>query len=146
MIVLGIDPGAVTGWALVQTEPNNVAVGEFPTWTGVGALLDAQPDVVVVEAFRLYPWARSEMTWNSFVPCEVIGVIKYLACEHNIPIVQQSAAQGKSFKLHLTNKYSKHMHDALRHALVYLRGQGKFPPGTRDWIQEELISTVGALR
>ena len=54
------------------------------------------PTHIVYETFNLYPgMARNgTMNWNSFYPCEVIGVIKYLAQRKGLPIYSSITSHG----------------------------------------------------
>lgn len=53
--------------------------------------------MVVIESFKLYPGKAQSMAWNSFYPCEVIGVIKYICSIKNIPWIEQAPSVKKYF-------------------------------------------------
>lgn len=126
MIVLAFDPGGSTGWCVIDSEYTLIASGEIPDWHGVKDLFNThQPDVVVYETFQLYAWKAQSLSWNTFVPCEAIGVIKFIAEELQIPCVGQGPAERKWFtddRLKTFNMVppSKHAKDAIRHALYFL--------------------------
>lgn len=127
MIVLAFDPGQTTGYAVLSTDGEYQVLGSFAEWYLVDALMGSyEPDVVVIEQFRLYPYAARSKVWSDFPTVEVIGVIKYLAERHSIPFVMQSAADVKVINLVYTKqkKGDRHAYSALRHALLYLRRQG----------------------
>jgi len=87
-----------------------------------------QPDVVVVEEFRLYPWTAKSLGWDSMRPSQIIGAIKAWVsrCGHEVELVEQPASVRKPAQAH-TRKMEKspmfrgkpHARDALRHAVWY---------------------------
>jgi len=128
--VLAIDPGKTTGWAFVVGGAYDG--GLFASWSGVDILLDTfQPDVVVVESFRLFPHMAKTLIGSTFPTVEVIGVVKYLAKLRDIPLVLQEPSEARQIRrfpprecLPIKRKLSPHEKSALRHALLYLRRQG----------------------
>jgi len=127
MIVLAFDPGETTGYAVLSSDRETFVMGSFEGWSLVRALMGSYlPDVVVVEQYKLYPYAARSQVWSSFPTVEVIGVIKYLAERHSIPVVEQSAADAKFVNVKRTKekKGDRHAYSALRHALLHLRRQG----------------------
>lgn len=96
--VLAFDPGESTGWCFRNTSGgytggtlprNHETVGRF--------LVEHNPNVVVIERFNLYPGMAKSLAWNSFYPCEVIGVIKYECMLLGIPCVEQAPGVKKYF-------------------------------------------------
>lgn len=94
--ILCLDPGESTGWVLGEADRairggtcrrNHLEVAQL--------ILDEKPDIIVLERFNLYPGMAKSLAWNSFYPCEVIGVIKYVAMTMNIPIVEQAPSVKK---------------------------------------------------
>lgn len=94
--ILCLDPGESTGWVLGTEEKairggtckrNHLEVAQL--------LIDEKPDVIVLERFNLYPGMAKSLAWNSFYPCEVIGVIKYIAMSTDVPIVEQAPSVKK---------------------------------------------------
>lgn len=94
--ILCLDPGESTGWVLGNEEKairggtckrNHLEVAQL--------ILDEHPDIIVLERFNLYPGMAKSLAWNSFYPCEVIGVIKYVAMRMDIPIVEQAPSVKK---------------------------------------------------
>lgn len=94
--ILCLDPGESTGWVL-GTEERAIRGGTCPrNHVEVARLIQCEaPDVIVLERFNLYPGMAKSLAWNSFYPCEVIGVIKYIAMKYNIPIVEQAPSVKK---------------------------------------------------
>ena len=94
--ILCLDPGESTGWVLGTEEGairggtckrNHLEVAQL--------LIDEHPDIIVLERFNLYPGMAKSLAWNSFYPCEVIGVIKYMAMTADVPIVEQAPSVKK---------------------------------------------------
>ena len=95
------------------------------------------PHIVVIERFNLYPQMAKSLAWNSFYPCEVIGVIKYVCTELNIPIVEQAPSVKKYFGGFKSDweqvkqtpgfKLTEHVKDAYQHLKYFERnGLKKF--------------------
>lgn len=94
--ILCLDPGESTGWVL-GTEEQAIRGGTCKrNHLEVAQLIkDEKPDIIVLERFNLYPGMAKSLAWNSFYPCEVIGVIKYLAMLLEIDIVEQAPSVKK---------------------------------------------------
>ncbi len=86
--ILVLDPGNHTGW-LFRDEQGNLSAGTLDAnHLRVGRfILNLRPDIIVYETFQLYPSRAAKMNWNSFYPCEVIGVIKFCAMLRGIQLV-----------------------------------------------------------
>lgn len=95
-LILALDPGESTGWVL-GTEERAIRGGTCKrNHLEVAQLIkDERPDIIVLERFNLYPGMAKSLAWNSFYPCEVIGVIKYLAMCMGITIVEQAPSVKK---------------------------------------------------
>lgn len=125
MKILAIDPGETTGIVLMDT--NNLGSLQGATvhlWNRIDLIMQEMgPDVVVMEAWRLYPHMAKIMIGNEFLPVQVIGVVRYLAETGHIPVVQQTAAQAKDIRpSEIPASISDpHLRDAWRHAEVYRR-------------------------
>lgn len=159
--VLCLDPGEHTGWVVAQWNAFNVWRGnEFVrkehkvTLRGGTAHKDHkavaelfhewQPDIVVMERFNLYPGMAKSLSWNSFYPCEVIGVIRYL-CECREPLSSiKLVEQAPSIKKYAgglgqdwvelrtlyksigkIDEITEHTKDAYLHWKYFLRQQGQ---------------------
>lgn len=94
--VLTLDPGESTGWCFREVD-GMLQGGTLPkNHTEVANLIiNLHPDVVVLESFHLYPGKAKSLSWNSFYPCEVIGVIKYVCDTHNIKWLEQAPSVKK---------------------------------------------------
>jgi len=134
MRVAGVDPGRKkTGMVLLELEEDGlgcrVAV-EAASIEEVLYYLDLwQPDVVVIEAFRLYPWRSRALGWDPMLPSQIIGAVKAWASRREcaVQVVEQPASVRKLARLH-TGQLEKlplfrgkpHARDALRHAVWYV--------------------------
>jgi hypothetical protein len=124
--LLSFDPGETTGWAFFA-DAELKCFGQTGDLKEIrNLILDAAPDRIVYEAFRLYPWKSAHLSWSNFPAAEVIGVIKSTALEMSIPVIEQSASQGKTFftdqklKILGIDVGKRHARDAIRHAAYYL--------------------------
>lgn len=130
--ILSLDPGESTGWSF-GTEDGATSGGTCPKdHTAVARLIqEIKPDIIVLERFNLYPGMAKSLAWNSFYPCEVIGVIKYLAMTMDILIVEQAPSVKKyagdiqkykdwqCIKISC-NKVTEHTKDAYQHFRYFL--------------------------
>lgn len=131
MLIAGVDPGEKTGMVLLELSDKLScrAVVEALSIEDVLRYLDYwQPNVLVVEEFRLYPWMARSLGWNPMQPSQVIGAIKawVAKCGYEIEYIEQPASVRKPAQTH-TRKMEKspmfrgkpHARDALRHAVWY---------------------------
>ena len=133
--ILVFDPGESTGWCFQDRDgrvtggtckKNHMEVAE--------RIQLLRPDIVVFERFNLYPQMAKSLAWNSFYPCEVIGVIKYLCMRYSIPTVEQAPSIKKYFggfksdweqlKM-LSQDVTEHTKDAYMHYRYFLRNGAK---------------------
>lgn len=96
--ILALDPGESTGWAF-RTAEGRALGGTCPKdHLAVAQLIeDLNPDIVVLERFNLYPHMSKSLAWNSFYPCEVIGVIKLIAMRNGMTLVEQAPSVKKYY-------------------------------------------------
>lgn len=125
MKILAIDPGETTGVVLMDTDNLGSLQGAtVHLWDRIDLIIQEMvPDVLVFEAWRLYPHMAKIMIGNEFLPVQVIGVLRYLAEKHHIPVVLQTAAQAKGIKpSEIPQSISgPHLRDAWCHAEYYRR-------------------------
>lgn len=96
--ILVFDPGESTGWC--WQSPAGLVYGGTArkNHLEVARLIQTvQPDIVVLERFNLYPQMAKSLSWNSFYPCETIGVIKLVCMEMSVPFVEQAPSIKKYF-------------------------------------------------
>lgn len=139
MRILALDPGLTTGSCILDIDtryqyiPINsdcsklvVSAEELKDIHAIKDMIDKyKPEVIVFEEYRLYDTKASSKIGSDFQEVQLIGQIKLVAEQLQIPIHNQMAVQAKKFytdkKLKELNLYkiSKHVRDALRHALYF---------------------------
>lgn len=96
--ILALDPGESTGWCFQAVSGTVYGGTARKDHLEVAQLIRiARPDIVVLERFNLYPQMAKALSWNSFYPCETIGVIKVVCMELRIPVVEQAPSVKKYF-------------------------------------------------
>lgn len=140
MRIMTFDPGESTGWCVYDTHSKFIDGGTLIKQHTVvaEAIARYKPDVVVYESFKLYPGKAKSLSWNSFYPCEVIGVIKYICMENAIPMEEQAPSVKKyagGFRerwVELQQRLkddgwpvTEHVKDAYLHLEYYLRFKRK---------------------
>ena len=130
--ILALDPGESTGWVFCDGDADLLG-GTIPKDHGKVATLIQQmsPDIIVVERFNLFPHMAKHMTWNTFYPCEVIGVIKYIASMLSIIVCEQAPADKKFAGGYAQDWYnmkgaynlSEHTKDAYLHLKYFMRNR-----------------------
>lgn len=142
MRILVFDPGENTGWVEAEYDESGLRTNltggtAVRDHAKVAELFDIfNPTHIVYETFNLYPgMARNgTMNWNSFYPCEVIGVIKYLAQRKGLPIYGQSPSikkysgglQQDWVVLRERCAATEHMKDAYLHLKYFERNNKDF--------------------
>lgn len=126
MKILVFDPGESTGWVFSDTKTGKLEGGtSVRDHREIGNLIEKyMPDVIVYETFKLYPGLAKELAWNTFYPCEVIGVIRYFALLLNIKLVNQDAAVKKFAgitNIDYPRHWTVHTKDAHMHLMYYRR-------------------------
>lgn len=130
--IVGLDPGETTG-ACVFDGTSLVKAEQLKTKSMPEAAIIVQeflnsqmPDLIVMEEYRVYAWKASSHSGSSVHTLRLIGAIQYIAHIMNIPIVFQSAGEGKGFctdeKLKDWGFYQvakRHANDAIRHVTHY---------------------------
>ena len=135
--VLVFDPGESTGWCFRDRDGRVVGGTCGKHHREVAERIQVLgPDIVVFERFNLYPQMAKSLAWNSFYPCEVIGVIRYLCDRYEIPIVEQAPSVKKYFGgfqqdweqlKDLSSNVTEHTKDAYQHLKYFERnGERKF--------------------
>lgn len=144
--ILALDPGESTGWCARSWAVRGSQPGAYEYSGGTlpkdhqrvaGLIRQWAPQIVVLERFNLYPQMAKSLAWNSFYPCEVIGVIKYMCAEMSIQVVEQAPSVKKYFggfqpdweqvKETPDFKLTEHVKDAYQHLKYFERnGLKKF--------------------
>lgn len=141
--LFAIDPGETCGWAVFRgghlsisgqqeittMKDSRLEVG--PLWD---LIMQWQPNIVVMEGYRVYASKAAAHTWNALYTPKLIGAMEAVCDFRGIPVVIQMASV-KAFctndKLKAWGFYQKaqpHAIDAIRHGCYYLlfheRGKG----------------------
>lgn len=137
--VLVFDPGDHTGWVFRDTDGRVTGGTCGKSHAQVAERIHIlRPDICVFERFNLYPQMAKSLAWNSFYPCEVIGVIRYLCVSMHIPIVEQAPSVKKYFggfqedwtklkEICDHKEVTEHTKDAYQHLKYFERnGERKF--------------------
>lgn len=144
-LILSLDPGETTGAAIIGFEPNQ-GPAVFHHWQVTGGPVgfiewfNELPvdlyDEIVCESFVLRPGVHGA----NIAPAYVIGALEALA---EVPITYQMPSQKKLvpdsvLKKGLTTYKpgEPHATDAIRHAIIYLRGRGHKPTLQRFWPED----------
>ncbi len=132
MRIAAIDPGKTTGFALWDERPGTLneygEVGKTPELLAI--LGRFKPDVLVVEAYRLYPWRAKEQLWGDMPSPQVIGALKAWAELNKVRYVEQSASIKRIMSDDVLKRAGywfrgkEHARDAARHLLYYLWRNG----------------------
>ncbi len=133
-ITLCFDPGHTTGWAVFKCHSLE-ASGELPTHDIEEATINVEllisehnPDIIVIEDYRVYKWRAKHHAGSDMLTTRVIGCIETLAIMSHVPdIVKQPAHIAKGFctdqklkEWEYYKKGEKHARDAIRHGCYYL--------------------------
>ena len=127
-ILLALDPGETTGFALFNAN-NNLLI-ETGVCNGLLEVFDLLeqicPEQVTFESFFLYPGRAASKIFSSFPEVENIGVIRFWCLQNGIKYSERSAsvAKGKYPDLLLKGTpywaKNKHSRDAVKHGLTEL--------------------------
>lgn len=114
MKVIAIDPGDKhVGWAVfIDGECTYVAEIEPDQVPDMMFAGGSDPDVVVCEEFRLYPWSMQAQRFSQMATCELIGVIKYLCATEVVSLVMQPATIKKVARAQMSARGS--VNDAVK--------------------------------
>lgn len=140
--ILVFDPGESTGWCLQFADGKVCGGTARKDHLEVAHLIEATlPDIVVLERFNLYPQMSKSLAWNSFYPCETIGVIKVTCMKLNIPVLEQAPSVKKfsggfqsdwftigelpSYLQPYSKGVTEHTKDAYMHYRYFLRNGAK---------------------
>lgn len=142
--ILSLDPGHTTGWAFftgcLLSANGQMDCKTIPkTVDCYDALLtDFDPEIVVMEDYRIYKWKAKHHAGSEMLTTRIIGCLEALTYMYNddIPIIKQPAHVAKGFctddKLRDWDFYVKghrHARDAIRHGCYYILFGGKASDG-----------------
>ena len=135
MSVIALDPGNSTGWVFREADGGLSGGTCRENHQFVWELLNHyHPTIVVYETFQMYPGKAQKLIWNTFYPCEVIGIIKLWCMLNNAqlvglqPSVKKFALANSELDLWKTvERYgapaTEHMRDAVRLLRYYERNR-----------------------
>lgn len=129
-IILGLDPGKKTGYALITVTHRNIRPGEFGEEgngdVNIIAELIKLADVVVCEDFKLRPdkARRGVFDYSSMIAPQVIGKIELLCGMTKTVLAKQQpsvkpVAYGFAGLNYTKGKKGTHWQDAYCHAVYY---------------------------
>lgn len=135
--LLALDPGQTTGVACFSADAQETVLthaSQIKTWpleegvdTFWNLLQSLQPTKVVFESYQVYEWKTDDHTWSQIPTVQVIGMIKTILIQKEIPFETQTAQVAKGFcddaKLKTWGYYQpglRHARDAIRHACYNL--------------------------
>jgi len=133
--ILAIDPGETVGWSLFRkgalAEYGQISIPTFKDGSlearDLWSLFDrTQPDVAVIEGYRVYASKAKYHTWSALYTPKLIGYVEAICQSRNIPYHLQMA----STRMFCTNEKLKawgyyptgkgHAADAIRHGCYWL--------------------------
>lgn len=127
---LALDPGNSTGWATFNEKGDVVGFGTCVTRQEVyEKVADSEPELIIMEDYRLYPWKSKEQSWSPFETVRVIGAVEYYAYLHKCQMVlQEPSIKSIGYKwaglVKPKNHALSHETDAYVHGVFYLQKQG----------------------
>lgn len=130
-VVLCLDPGETTGWALFDDglliECGQENTGRHPAYMAEFIYtFQPEPNTLVYEEYRIRGNKVREHIGSEVVTIQHIGVIRAVADDLGVELVKQSAGMAKGFatdtKLRRWGLYQvnqRHANDAIRHGVYY---------------------------
>lgn len=136
--ITGIDPGETTGICTFygarlehteQLRTKEVASGAATiadymshSFIAIPNEKGEVPEFVVMEEYRVYAWKTKTHAWAGLHTPRLIGALEYITHERGLPLILQSAGEGKGFctdeKLTEWGMYQtakRHANDSIRH-------------------------------
>lgn len=147
--LLSLDPGETTGWSVWDSHDNAThyelaASGQLVTWDKAATIstmkcilpcvlnfpmLIAQyePDVVVLESYRVYEWKSESHSWSDVPTLRIIGSMETELHHRSLPYYFQTAQMAKNFvtderlvEWGFWKRGERHARDSMRHGLYFL--------------------------
>jgi hypothetical protein len=134
-------------WAALQDNVGFLAEGDTPYLRdGVTAEDNSGPiGRIVMEDFRIYPWAARELAWDQVRTARLIGALTFMARVHDIPVVLQPAAikkraqAGGAEEMYYTPLHeNRHANDAIQHFTFFTQTEllGNDTPMPGEYVPE----------
>ena len=119
-IIMGVDPGDVTGMCTLTVDEDSMTFlsGETLSLRDVAShIIDTCPDAVVVENYIIRPHRPQ----NATQALKTIGVVEYLCNERGIPMIMQQPSIPERYKDQAKEYVAgRHARSACAHVLYYL--------------------------
>lgn len=131
MQALILDPGKSTGFAIFTraTKENRwekSRIGVRQEDEALDLFAQFQPERVVIEKFRLFPWKGKNLAWDQLWASQIIGAAKLYCRQNTIVIVEQTTdnrdigyMHGQVPRLPKSNP-ANHAHDAWAHGCYWV--------------------------
>lgn len=141
MKLLALDPGGTTGFAVYKLiggvgrsyfEKEKIGIRDTKENRDelVELLLTTNPDILVCENFRLYPWKSNAQAWSQLIESRIIGMCELYAKMNDISLVMQTTDNrdigykwGAITRVPKSNP-ANHAYDAEAHAAFYIIKNG----------------------
>ena len=130
MKVAALDPGKHCGFAFMELGDKLHQCGlVMDDYHYVSELLDMidrfNPNVLVIEDFRLSPHKAMQQSWDKMETPRIIGILDYWAWQRGLPVIFQQPSTKQAFpdaRLKKMGLYQSNIHtrDAIRHGLYFL--------------------------
>jgi hypothetical protein len=129
---LAIDPGGKrTGWAYFSPTGEPISDGIVDTENSYKALRNMldnmDPETIIIEEFRVFPWKSNAQRWSVMKQVKVAGAVEMWAEVKEVEVIQQpSTALGMGFRYQgLTMpSHPKDNLSARAHGVYYLTQRG----------------------
>jgi hypothetical protein len=130
MIILGLDPGKTTGWALIDVTDRRITpinLGETQDMTCLVLRPQMQEaDLIVIENFLVRPdkAKKGSFDYDPMWAPQVIGSLKTMAAVLEKKVVLQPSSikpvgYGWANQRYVAGKQKQHKWDAVAHAVYY---------------------------
>ena len=132
-----VDPGETTGVSVFEHTKSSTSLvyaDQLKTWPiefGVAAFANVlsqyAPNFLVYESYHIYDWKLQQHSFADVPTLQLIGALRTLCIQRNVPYDSQSAQIGKGFAtddklktwgLHIPGQV--HSRDSIRHGCQYL--------------------------
>lgn len=140
MRIMAFDPGETTGACFMNGMTLTSKQLSTPPKDFMNSLATIEqyimdrepPDVIVIEDYRVYGWAKDEHAWNSLHTPKLIGGMHAIIRDMwgvwgaEVPVILRMASEAKQFVtddklkswgLYADTKSQCHARDAVRHAI-----------------------------
>lgn len=133
MIVLAVDPGDTTGWAVADVDRSTfkvIATGTMLSWSYLERIAVTHlPALVIYETFTVFPGKAKALAGDALEAVQTIGALKHICHQRSLTIIGQQPSIKKVPVLprdgwlttYLRSLGSEHEKDAVMHIYAYWR-------------------------